>query len=43
MGDDGFVCFQNIYRCIATVPVVEQWYFHLCSATLGLYRIPCLK
>ena len=43
VGVDGFVCFQNIYSYIATVPAVEQWYFHLCSATLGLYRIPCLK
>ena len=25
---DGFVCFQNIYSYIATVPAVEQWYFH---------------
>ena len=39
MGVDGFVCFQNIYSYIATVPAVEQWYFHLCSATLGLYPI----
>ena len=31
------------YSYIATVPAVEQWYFHFCSATLGLYRIPCLK
>ena len=35
------VCFQNMYSYIAIVPAVEQWYFHLCSATL--YRIPCLK
>ena len=37
---DGFVCFQNIYSYIATMPAVEKWYFHLCSATL--FRIPCL-
>ena len=43
MGVYGFACFQNIYSYIATVPAVKQWYFHLCSATLGLYRIPCLK
>ena len=43
MGVDGFVCFQNIYSYIATVPAAEQWYFLLCSATLGLNRIPCLK
>ena len=41
MGVDGFVCFQNIYSYIATMPTVEQWYSHLFSATL--YRIPCLK
>ena len=43
IGVDGFVCFQNIYSYIVTVHAVEQWYFHLCSATVTLYRIPCLK
>ena len=41
IGVDGFVCFQNIYSYITTMPAVDQWHFHLCSATL--YRIPCLK
>ena len=43
MGVDGFVCFHNIYSYIATVPAVEQWYFHLCSATLGLYVFNFVK
>ena len=38
------LCVSKISIVVSQqLPAVEQWYFHLCSATLGLYRIPCLK